>query len=115
MEQKPVPNPQTGEVKLFVGNLPSNITQEDVTSLFVGFGNLVEAFLLKRRSTSGRQCAFVQFKTQESADAAIEALHGYVMDSCALAVCSVPSPQTLAITSSILHAPTPHRTEAVVL
>lgn len=65
------------EKKLYVGNLSYDATREDVQSLFESHGTVSDVFIVKdRESGRPRGFAFVTMETQESMEAAIEALNG---------------------------------------
>jgi RNA recognition motif-containing protein len=69
-------NPQTNPKKLFVGNLPYSTTQEELNQLFSQYGEIVEVRLITDRQTGrSKGIAFVEFSTEESANAAIAGLH----------------------------------------
>ncbi|KAK4759327.1 hypothetical protein SAY87_022458 [Trapa incisa] len=62
--------------KLFVGSVPSSITEEDIRPLFEEHGNVLEVALIKdRRTGQQRGCCFIKYTTSEEADRAIRALH----------------------------------------
>jgi RNA recognition motif-containing protein len=64
-------------IRLFVGNLPSDATEEEIGHVFGKFGTIVSVCLLgNNKSRSGNSCAFVNFETQDAANAAIKALDG---------------------------------------
>ncbi len=71
-------DPNYGE-KLFVGNLPSDTTENELWGLFNMFGQVLEVVVLgPSRSKSGQSCAFVRFAEQNSAINAINHLDGRV-------------------------------------
>ena len=63
------------ECKLFVGNLPATIQQEDIVKVFSAYGNVTEVHMM-RQGHQQPQAAFVLFDDCDSAKAAIEVLHG---------------------------------------
>ena len=64
-------------IRLFVGNLPADTCDEEIGRVFGKFGNIASVCLLgNNKSRSGNSCAFVNFETQEAANAAIKALDG---------------------------------------
>ena len=64
-------------IRLFVGNLPADASEEEIGSVFGKFGNIASVCLLgNNKSRSGNSCAFVNFETQDAANAAIKALDG---------------------------------------
>jgi len=63
--------------KLFVGSLSWSATDEDMRDLFSPFGEIVSANVVMDRETGrSRGFGFVEFKTDEEAQAAIDALDG---------------------------------------
>lgn len=61
--------------EVFVGNLPRNITKEDLTSLCEQHGEVFDVII--KREASKLEYAFVTFTTKESAKKAIETLNGF--------------------------------------
>ncbi|XP_062181553.1 RNA-binding protein BRN1-like [Phragmites australis] len=65
------------EHKLFIGMLPKNVTDSEMTDLFSKYGNIKDLQILRgSQQTSKAGCAFVKYETKEQAVAAIEALNG---------------------------------------
>ncbi len=63
--------------KLYVGNLPFDIIENDLHDLFAPHGPVAEVNLMQDRMTGkSRGFGFVTMATKESADAAILALNG---------------------------------------
>ncbi|GJM88416.1 hypothetical protein PR202_ga04474 [Eleusine coracana subsp. coracana] len=63
------------EHKIFVGMLPKNVTDAEMTDLFSKYGNIKDLQILRgSQQTTG--CAFLKYETKEQAMAAIEALNG---------------------------------------
>lgn len=60
--------------RIYVGNLPFNCSEEEVRGLFEAYGSVRSVNLISDRDT-GRPRGF-GFVEMESADEAIEALHG---------------------------------------
>jgi len=74
-------------IKLFVGNLSFNATQEQVQSLFGAHGTVVEVDVIKDKFTNRpRGFGFVTMESQEAAEAAIKALNGKELEGRALTV-----------------------------
>jgi len=74
-------------IKLFVGNLSFNATQEQLQDLFAAHGTVVEVDVIKDKfSGRPRGFAFVSMETKEAADAAVQALNGKEIDGRALTV-----------------------------
>ncbi|GIK83974.1 MAG: hypothetical protein BroJett025_05960 [Patescibacteria group bacterium] len=67
--------------KLFVGNLSWGTTKDMIVSTFSQYGEIEDAVLITdRMSGRSKGIAFVTFTTEESAQAAIEALNGTELD-----------------------------------
>lgn len=63
--------------KLFVGGISWSATDEDLRDLFSPYGEIVSAnVVMDRESGRSRGFGFVEFKTDEEAQAAIGALDG---------------------------------------
>jgi RNA recognition motif-containing protein len=74
-------------IKLFVGNLSFNATQEQLQDLFAAHGTVTEVDVIKDKfSGRPRGFAFVSMETKEAADAAVQALNGKEIDGRALTV-----------------------------
>lgn len=90
---QPMGNQQINPRKLFVGNLPYSVTEEQLTEMFAQYGELVEVKLvINKFDGRSRGIAFVEFATEEEANAAIEATNGMEIDGRALVV-NVARPQ----------------------
>ncbi|GER32987.1 RNA binding protein [Striga asiatica] len=64
------------EHKIFVGMLPKNISDAEVSDLFSEYGTIKDLQILRGSMQTSRGCAFLKFGTREQAVAAIEALNG---------------------------------------
>lgn len=65
------------EIKLYVGNLPYNISEEDLSSAFGQAGNVSDVFIVKDKFTGkARGFAFVTLDSEEAANKAIEMFNG---------------------------------------
>uniref|UniRef100_A0A0D9WFU8 RRM domain-containing protein n=1 Tax=Leersia perrieri TaxID=77586 RepID=A0A0D9WFU8_9ORYZ len=65
------------EHKLFIGMLPKNVTDAEMTDLFLQYGSIKDLQILRgSQQTSKAGCAFLKYETKEQALAAIEALNG---------------------------------------
>lgn len=75
------------EVKLYVGNLSYQTTEDDLRTLFTQAGNVVSVALIKDRD-SGRSkgFAFVEMGAQSEAEQAIKMFNGATLDNRALKV-----------------------------
>lgn len=82
--------PQKDPSKLFVGNLPWSMTEDDLTSLFSEYGELEDVHLVTDRySGRSRGIAFIKFAGEEgetNAAAAMEAVNGQEHDGRELRV-----------------------------
>jgi cold-inducible RNA-binding protein len=86
-------DPQANPKKLFIGNLPYSLTEQELTDLFSQHGEIVDIKLIVDRMTGRpKGIAFVEYATEEQAQAAIEALHNYEIDGRAIIV-NVARPQ----------------------
>jgi len=63
---------ETEEVQLFLGNLPFNVTEEELKSFFEEYGDIVSVKILMRNNRPTGK-AFIQFATHEEAVKAKEA------------------------------------------
>jgi RNA recognition motif-containing protein len=73
--------------KLFVGNLPFSVTENDLQDAFAAHGTVVEAMLMMDRTTGRpRGFGFVTMNTPEEAQKAIAALNGAQLGGRALTV-----------------------------
>jgi len=73
--------------KLYVGNLPFSMTEELLRDLFEQHGQTQSVNVITDRETGrSRGFGFVEFETQESAQAALEALDGKDIDGRPLRV-----------------------------
>ncbi|CAL1293833.1 unnamed protein product [Larinioides sclopetarius] len=71
----------TGRCRLFVGNLPTNITEEDFRKMFEQFGEIAEVFLQKQKGYG-----FVKLDTRQNAETAKTALDFSMKDGKQLRV-----------------------------
>lgn len=63
--------------KLYVGNIPFNISDREVQEAFDQFGTALEVHLVTDRATGRpRGFGFVTMSTEEEAQAAIDGMHG---------------------------------------
>jgi cold-inducible RNA-binding protein len=74
-------------VKLYVGNLTFNTTEQDLQEQFSQYGQVNSASIITDRDTGrSRGFAFIELESKESAQAAIEALNGKELDGRTLTV-----------------------------
>lgn len=75
------------EVKLYVGNLSYDTTEDELRSLFTQVGTVSEVALIKDRDTGrSKGFAFVTMSSQDEANKAISQFHGKSMGSRELTV-----------------------------
>ncbi len=84
---EPEKKSQIMNTKMYVGNLPFSITEEELRELFEPFGEVSEAALVMDRETGRpRGFAFVSMATREAMESAIEGLNGQEVGGRALVV-----------------------------
>lgn len=64
------------EHKLFVGMLPKNVSEADVSALFSQYGTIKELQILRGSQQTSKGCAFLKYETKEQALAAMDAVNG---------------------------------------
>ncbi len=65
------------DVKLYVGNLPYDTTEEAIREMFAQAGTVVSVALIKDRATGeSKGFGFVEMSSQKEAQAAISSLNG---------------------------------------
>lgn len=63
--------------KLFVGNLPFTMTDDQLNAVFAAYGKVVSAnIVFDKFSHRSKGFGFVEFETEEEAQAAMQALDG---------------------------------------
>ena len=62
--------------KLFVGNLPEDVSVEKLAFVFSHYGRVQSVRIMTNTSTYDNACAFVEMGTSTEADLAIQTLHG---------------------------------------
>lgn len=68
----------TSGTKLYVGNLPHDITREALEMVFSTYGNLEDVHIMTGRSKSGQSCSFILYSEAQDAKTAIAAMQsGY--------------------------------------
>lgn len=78
---------QEMDVKLYVGNLSYNATEDDIRTLFAQAGTVTSVALIKDRDTGrSKGFAFVEMGSQVEAEKAISMFNGYNMDNRQLTV-----------------------------
>jgi RNA recognition motif-containing protein len=75
------------EKRLFVGNLPYEMGENDLEAAFGEHGQVVSAVVIRDRDTGrSRGFGFVEMETEEEAEAAMGALDGHEVDGRKLRV-----------------------------
>ncbi|XP_065861257.1 RNA-binding protein BRN1 [Euphorbia lathyris] len=64
------------EHKLFVGMLPKNVSEAEVSELFSTYGTIKDLQILRGSQQTSKGCAFLKYDTKEQALAALEAVNG---------------------------------------
>ncbi|KAJ9187717.1 hypothetical protein P3X46_003141 [Hevea brasiliensis] len=64
------------EHKLFVGMLPKNVSEAEVSELFSQYGTVKDLQILRGSQQTSKGCAFLKYDTKEQALAALEAVNG---------------------------------------
>mmetsp|Transcript_47279 Transcript_47279/g.112343 ORF Transcript_47279/g.112343 Transcript_47279/m.112343 type:complete len:264 (-) Transcript_47279:26-817(-) len=64
-----------GGTRLFVGNLPPDVTDDQLQYVFKAYGNVLKTFIMSGKSKSGQNCAFVEYELFDEAETAIQTLH----------------------------------------
>jgi len=74
-------------MKIFIGNLSRNVTQESLQQLFEPFGQVTSAEIIKDKfSGESKGFGFVEMPTKDEAQAAMTGLNGQEVDGKALTV-----------------------------
>ncbi|XP_953742.1 nucleolar phosphoprotein (Nopp34) [Theileria annulata] len=72
---------------IYVGNLPKQLSEEQLKTYFNQFGDVIKIRLMKSKKTNGsRGYAFVQFEDHEIAKIAAETMDKYIIDGKSLKV-----------------------------
>lgn len=75
------------ETKLYVGNLPYSVTEDDLRNLFSQAGTVTSADVIKDRETGrSKGFGFVEMGTQSEAEKAIAMFNGYSLNNRELKV-----------------------------
>lgn len=71
-----MPAQQTEGHKLFVGDLPADVSKDELQTIFSTYGEVINIHLMSPHPRSGERCAFVFYTTAESAEDSIKVLNG---------------------------------------
>jgi RNA recognition motif-containing protein len=78
---------QVNPKKLFIGNLPYSVTEQTLQETFSPFGEIVEVKLITDRMTGrSRGIAFIEFATEDQAQAAIQGMDNKELEGRVIAV-----------------------------
>jgi cold-inducible RNA-binding protein len=73
--------------KLYIGNLSSKVTEDDLRSNFAGAGNVLSVSIIKDRLTGlSKGFGFVEMASEEEAKVAIEKFNGGQLDGNTIVV-----------------------------
>ena len=74
-------------MNIYVGNLPYNMTEEELTTTFTAFGEVQSVNLISDKFTGqSKGFGFVEMPKNAEADAAIKALNGSVLGGRSITV-----------------------------
>lgn len=80
--------------RLYVGNLSSEVTEQDLTHNFSSVGNVVSAVIIKDRySNQSKGFGFVEMETEELARQAIERFNGGELQGKVITVSEAREPR----------------------
>lgn len=71
----PTPPPPPQKTKIFIGNLPHDISNEAMTVVFNTYGVVKNCHIMTGKAKSGQACAFIEYSTPVEAETAILTLH----------------------------------------
>ncbi len=87
------PSQEQNNKKVYIGNLPFSMTQDDIANLVAEFGETTSVTLITdKMSGRSKGFGFVEFAEESAANAAIEALNNREIDGRALVV-NIARPQ----------------------
>ena len=86
-DEEPVSKqPRTENRKIYIGNLPANVTEKPLVAYFRSFGHVVDCSVIRDRETGiSRGFAFLTFLDDDEADAAVQ-LDNHLLDGKPLRV-----------------------------
>ncbi|WVZ07816.1 hypothetical protein V8G54_021162 [Vigna mungo] len=64
------------EHKLFIGMLPKNVSEVEISALFSQYGTIKDLQVLRGSQQTSKGCAFLKYETKDQALAALEAING---------------------------------------
>ena len=90
------------EVKLYVGNLPKSMTQEELNTMFAQAGEVTLAELIKdRKSGESKGFAFVTMSAQSEADKAVSMFDSHSLGDHALKVSLAKPREQRGVTTTL--------------
>lgn len=79
--------------KLYIGNLPFNVTQSQIQELFSQAGVIHDVYIARNRYTSKSSgFGFVEMESEAAARKAIQLFHGYLLSERPMTVQMVQKP-----------------------
>ncbi|EFN54356.1 hypothetical protein CHLNCDRAFT_135626 [Chlorella variabilis] len=76
MQQQHEPSAVAGVPRLFVGQIPTSCTEEDLVPVFAGYGEIEKVSLVRGPDNKSRGCCMVQFKRWADAERAMLDVNG---------------------------------------
>lgn len=91
------------EAKLYVGNLPTSTTQNEIKALFAQAGDITSVEVVKdRKSGESRGFAFITMSAQSEADKAVSMFNAYSLSDHTLKVSLAKPREQRGLTSPTL-------------
>lgn len=82
-------------MKLYVGNMPYSMTEQELEDAFAEHGSVASAVIIRDRETNrSKGFGFVEIEDNSEAEAAIEALNGAVVNQRTLVVNQARPPKS---------------------
>lgn len=86
--------PQANPKKLFIGNLPYSATEDQLSNVFAPYGEIVDLKIITDKfSGRSKGIAFIEYASEDQAQAAIEGVNETEMDGRKLIVNIARPPQ----------------------
>ncbi|KAH9249621.1 hypothetical protein BASA81_012590 [Batrachochytrium salamandrivorans] len=88
-----VPPPLGASFSILVKNIPADVAEHELTEIFRAYGTVLDVYLPKDVYTRGRKSfGFIEFDNQESANEAVDKMHGQMLRNNAL-ICELAKHQ----------------------
>eukprot|EP00613_Pedinella_sp_CCMP2098_P001850 CAMPEP_0171629658 /NCGR_PEP_ID=MMETSP0990-20121206/22338_1 /TAXON_ID=483369 /ORGANISM="non described non described, Strain CCMP2098" /LENGTH=164 /DNA_ID=CAMNT_0012198425 /DNA_START=186 /DNA_END=680 /DNA_ORIENTATION=+ len=81
-----VPGKAKGEATIFIGNLPFDFSESDITEMFAGYGAVASVTLVHHENGQSKGYAFVEMEKKDEGEKAIGEMDGTEMNGRALKV-----------------------------